>query len=110
MSWKVVYTAGARRDLRGLYTYIAEDLCASEAAAGQTGRIMEGIRSLSDMPMRYRLYDDEPWHSRGMRFSLWTNYLVFYLPEEAENTVYVIRIMYAGRDVQRQLADTKMEY
>lgn len=110
MSWKVVYTAGARRDLRGLYTYIAEDLCAAEAAAGQTGRIMEGIRSLSEMPMRYRLYEDEPWHSRGMRFFPVDNYLVFYLPEVAENKVYVIRIMYGGRDVQRQLADTKMEY
>ncbi len=66
MSWKIVYTAGARRDLRSLYTYIAEKLCAPEAAAGQTGRIIEGIHSLSEMPMRYRRYDDEPWHSRGM--------------------------------------------
>ncbi len=69
-----------------------------------------GIRSLGEMPMRYRLYDDEPWRSRGMRFFPVDNYLVFYLPEEVENNVYVIRIMYGGRDVRRQLKDTKMEY
>ena len=43
MSWKVVYTAGARRDLRGLYTYIAEELCAPEAAVGfvpDTGQVL----------------------------------------------------------------------
>ena len=110
MSWDVVYTAGARRDLRSLYAYIADELCAPETAAGQTGRIMKGIRSLSEMPMRYRLYDDEPWHSRGMRFFSVDNYLVFYLPKEMENTVYIVRIMYGGRDVRRQLKDTKMEY
>ncbi len=38
------------------------------------------------------------------------NYLVFYLPEETENKVYVIRIMCGGRDVHRQLEETKMEY
>ena len=27
------------------------------------------------------------------------NYLVFYLPDEAEHTVYIVRIMYSGRDV-----------
>ena len=39
MSWNVVYTAGARRDLRGIYEYIAYELLAPEAAAGQTQRI-----------------------------------------------------------------------
>ncbi|MCM1162028.1 MAG: type II toxin-antitoxin system RelE/ParE family toxin [Roseburia sp.] len=110
MSWDVVYTAGARRDLRGLYAYIADELCAPETAAGQAGRIMDGIRSLGEMPMRYRLYDDEPWHSRGMRFFPVDNYLVFYLPEETKNTVYIVRIMYGGRDVCGQLKKTKMEY
>ena len=110
MSWDVVYTAGARQDLRDLYAYIADELCAPETAAGQAERIMERIRSLSEMPMRYRLYDDEPWHSRGMRFFSVDNYLVFYLPEETENTVHIVRIMYGGRDVRRQLKDTKMEY
>ncbi|WP_347458047.1 hypothetical protein [Clostridium sp. C105KSO13] len=34
------------------------------------------------------------------------NYLVFYLPDESKNTVNVIRIMYAGRDVLEQLSET----
>lgn len=110
MSWNVVYTAGAKQDLRNLYAYIAVELCAPETASGQAGRIMEGVRSLSEMPMRYRLYDDEPWHSRGMRFFPVDNYLVFYLPEEKENAVYIVRIMYGGRDIRRQLKNTKIEY
>ncbi len=71
---------------------------------------MERIRSLSEMPMRYRLYGDEPWHSRGLRFFSIDNYFVFYLSEENDNIVYIVRIMYSGRDVRRQLKETKIEY
>ncbi len=34
MSWDIVYTAGAKQDLRNLYEYIANDLCVPEAATG----------------------------------------------------------------------------
>lgn len=84
--------------------------CVLKAAAEQAGRIMERIRSLSEMPMRYRLYGDEPWHSRGLRFFSIDNYFVFYLSEENDNIVYIVCIMYSGRDVRRQLKETKIEY
>jgi plasmid stabilization system protein ParE len=46
MSWDIVYTAGARRDLRDIYEYIAYELLVPETAAGQTQRIMKEIRAL----------------------------------------------------------------
>jgi toxin ParE1/3/4 len=61
---------------------ILQMTCVLKAAAGQAGRIMERIRSLSEMPMRYQLYGDEPWNSRELRFFSVDNYLVFYLPKE----------------------------
>lgn len=109
MSWDIVYTAKARRDLRNIYEYIAYDLLVPETAAGQTQRIMKSIRSLDWMPMRFQLYDEEPWHSAGLRFFPVDNYLVFYLPDETKNTVSIVRIMYGGRDVRRQLSETKIE-
>jgi len=109
MSWNIVYTDGARRDLRNLYEYIAENLCAPVTAVGQAERIMKEIRGLDEMPMRYRLYDDEPWRSQGLRFFPVDNYLVFYLPRETDNTVYIIRIMYGGRDIRKQLEETKTD-
>lgn len=109
MNWDIVYTAGARRDLRKIYEYIAYELSVPETAAGQIQRIMREIRTLDEMPMRFRLYEEEPWRSAGVRFFPVDNYLVFYLPEEAENTVSIVRIMYGGRDVRRQLSETGME-
>ena len=79
MNFEVLYTARARQDLRNIYEYIAYDLLVPETAARQAQRIMKEIGALNEMSMRYRLYDDEPWHSQGVRFFPVDNYLVFYL-------------------------------
>lgn len=110
MSFEVEYTARARQDLRNIYEYIAYDLLASETAVRQTQRIMKEIGALNEMPMRYRLYDDEPWHSQGVRFFPVNNYLVFYMSDETKNTVHIVRIIYGGRDIKKQLSETVIEY
>lgn len=68
MSSEVIYSARARQDLRNIYEYISYDLLVPETATRQTRRIMKEIRSLDEMPIRHRLYDDEPWHSQGFDF------------------------------------------
>ncbi len=109
MSSEVIYSARARQDLRNIYEYISYDLLVPETATRQTRRIMKEIRLLDEMPMRHRLYDDEPWHSQGVRFFPVDNYLVFYLPDETKNTVYIVRIIYSGRDIKKQLSETTLE-
>ncbi len=105
MSWSVIYTDEAKRDLRAVYTYIAFHLLAPETAVKQVKRIMKEIRALDRMPMRHRLYEDEPWHSQGLRFFPVDHYLVFYLPDEAQKRISIVRIMYGGRDVGVQLSE-----
>lgn len=108
MSWTVEYTAAARQDLRNIYEYIAYNLLAPQSAAGQIQRIMRNIDALDEMPMRHGLYSEEPWRSQGLRFFAVDNYLVFYLPGKSLNTVSVVRIMYGGRDIRRQLSETEI--
>ena len=103
MIWTIYYSAEARQDLREIHEYISDVLMAPAAAANQVRKIMEGIRGLEEMPMRHRLYEEEPWYSQGLRFLPVGNYLVFYLPDEASTTINIIRIMYRGRDVRKQL-------
>ena len=43
MKYKVMYTAGAKKDLRNIFRYISEELLAPENAAGQAERIMTWI-------------------------------------------------------------------
>ncbi len=101
--WQVVYTKQAEQGLRSIYEYIALSLFAPETAKTQTGRIMDAIASLDQMPLRCSLYEKEPWKSKGLRVLPVDNYLVFYLPVGSPRTVAVIRIMYGGRNVEEQL-------
>ena len=103
MIFNVLYSFRARQDLRDIYEYIAYELLEPGIAAGQVNRIMKAARSLEQMPMRCRCYEGEPWCKMGLRFLHVDNYLIFYLPDENNNIVNVIRIMYAGRDVTKQL-------
>jgi toxin ParE1/3/4 len=105
--WKVVYTEQAERDLCSIFEYIAFSLLEPETAKNQSRRIMDTVAKLNEMPLRYPLYQKEPWHSKGLRVLPVDNYLAFYLPVETKTTVAVIRIMYGGRDIEEQLRQTE---
>lgn len=104
MTYFVDISRQADADLRGIYEYIAFTLLSAENAIGQLNRLEENIMKLEDMPERFRQYEKEPWRSRGMRFMPVDNYLVFYIPNRNTGIVTIIRVMYSGRDVDRQLA------
>lgn len=107
MIWKVNYTEDAEQDLQSIFDYISDVLLEPVTAANQTNRIMDAADSLDHMPLRYRLYDKEPWQSRGLRVMPVDNYLVFYLPDETKKIVAIIRIMYGGRDIDKHLNVTE---
>ncbi len=107
MSWKINYTEQARQDLRNIFEYISNELCAYDTAKNQTRRIMKCISELENMPKRYQVFEDEPWSSMGVRILPIDNYLVFYLPKDKEKVVNIVRIMYGGRDIKKQLDETK---
>jgi toxin ParE1/3/4 len=105
MILKVIYTESAYRDLDGIFDYIADVLLEPVIAQNQTCRIMDAADSLDSMPLRHRLYEHEPWRSRGWRIMPVDNYLVFYLPMEAEGIVSIMRIMHGSRNVTAHLDD-----
>lgn len=103
MIYEVITTERADNDLRGIYEYIAFELLSPNNAVGQLDRLEDSIIKLETFPEKFREYEKEPWHSRGMRVMPVDNYLVFYVPDKDTGIVTVLRIMYAGRDVDKQL-------
>ena len=55
------------------------------------------------MPERYRVYEHTKWKECNLRIMPVNNYLVFYIPSQEDKTLTVMRIMYSGRDIDRQL-------
>lgn len=107
MSWEIVCSAQALNDLSAIYEHIAFELLVPDTAANQVQRIMKSIRVLDEMPMMYKIYEEEPWQSRGLQIFTVDNYVVLYFPKEELNTVNIVRIIYGGRDVKWQLEETK---
>lgn len=103
MIYEVITTDQADADLRGIYEYIAFELLSLDNAAGQLERLEEHIVGLEEFPEKFSHYEKKPWHSRGLRVMPVDNYLVFYIPDKDAGIVTVIRVMYAGRDVDSQL-------
>lgn len=108
MNWDVKFTDQARRDLRDILDYISYELQEPQVAVNLVRSITKEILSLDQMPMRYRLYEEEPWKSQGLRCFPVKNYLIFYYPEETSSTVYAVRVIYGGRDISRQLSETEI--
>ncbi len=79
-----------------------------DTASAQIQRIFKMVRELDEMPMRFKLYEDEPWKSKGLRFVPVDNYLIFYLPKEESNVVSIVRVIYGGRDMKKQLRETEI--
>lgn len=107
MTYRINYSAEAKQDLRDIYSYIAFELLEPDTASGQTQRIMDTVLTLNEMPMRHTLYEDEPWHSLGLRYLPVDNYVIYYLPDKSTHSVDIIRIMYSGRDAKNQLKEMK---
>ena len=103
--WQVSYSDEAVHDLDCIYDYIANTLLEPITAENQTDRIMDAINSLDFMPLRHRLYDEEPWRSIGLRILPVDNYIVLYVPDELNKQVTIINIVYGGRDIHTILKE-----
>lgn len=103
MKFEVELSERADYDLRNIFLYIAIDLCSPENAEKQLRRLWTEIKSLDELPERYRLYDEEPWLSRGVRIFPVDNYTVLYMVDAGKKIVQIVRVLYSGRDINEQL-------
>ena len=107
MKWEVKYTTDADRDLEEINSYIADVLLEPAVAEKQVTRLMDAVDRLNHLPFRHRLYDHEPWHSRGVRVFPVNNYLILYFPNELRAVVEIVRIIYGGREINAQLEQSE---
>lgn len=95
-SYRVGYSTDALDDLREIYVYIANEILVSETAAAQVGRSRKEVHSLDFIPARYALVDWEPWHSMKMHQLPVDNFIVYYLVDDDEMAVTIVRVFYVA--------------
>lgn len=103
MRYKILYSENAKEDLRIIARYISYELQEFNTAKKIIDAIINEIKTLDTLPMRYRLCDYMRWRKIGLRCMNVKNYIVFYLPDEDKGIVKIIRIIYQRRDLEKEL-------
>ena len=91
-------TEPAESDLKNIRLYIEEELLEPNTAIKIIDEIGESIVSLEELPMRNALVCDARLAKLGIRRAMVKNYIIFYIVDEKESEVTIIRILYSKRN------------
>ena len=105
MDYKVKLTDHAVSQLQETVVYISKVLQVPMVAKHWAARIKKELASLSTMPARYPLTEEEPWHTEGVHKMSVENFLVYYWIDEEKKIVWITAIVYARRDQLRVLRE-----
>lgn len=98
MEYKVKITPFAFTQLAETAKYISDVLLVPETALKWLDVLRSSIASLSSMPSRFPLTEEQPWREKGIRKLTVKGFFVYYLVDEAKKTVKVTAVIYGRRD------------
>ena len=107
--YEVKITEPAQRQLQEIVRYIAEDLQEKRTAVRMLDTLEKKILSLSTLPNRVALTEEEPWHNAGIRNMPVKNYLVYFWVNEERRQVQITAVVYGRRDQRTALQNIKYE-
>ena len=102
--YKIFYMQTATEDIKEKSDYIAfqlHDLDLAEKWYFRLRRLI--LENLSTFPLKYSLYDVEPWKAIGIRQFVTRNDVVLYSVDAMSHTVYIWAVCTRGQDVAAHL-------
>ena len=97
MNYKVESTDVYGEDIADTLSYISRQLKNNAAALRLSEDIRKKYDIVSDNPYLYSLVKDKYLSAFGIRMVLVRNYLIFYIVDEKNKTVNLLRFLYSGR-------------
>lgn len=95
-SWLLTHTA--ENDIDETLTYISSVLHNPDAATAFASHLEEQLDELCKSPKNGRLVDNEFLSRDDVRRILVDNYIAYYILDEEERHIIVLRIVYGKRD------------
>ena len=106
--YEVKITEPAQRQLQEIVRYIAGDLQEKRTALWMLDTLEKEILSLSTLPNRVALTEEEPWRSQGIHKFPVKNYLIYFWVDEETKKVQIIGAVYGRKDQRHQLSNLDM--
>lgn len=101
MHYKILLTKSFENDLDNALSYITTKLLNRIAAKNLLQKTKETINILSDTPSAFPVYHGTSNIKYEYRYILIGNYIIFYRIDEEEKTVYIIRFLYSGQNIEK---------
>ena len=101
MTYKVVIAPEAIDDMQRHYDFLAYERKSIRNAEAQLSRIQKEILNLDLLPNGIKRNSKKPLHSRGLRYFPVDNYLVFYMVDEENHIVNVMRVIGGQMDLDQ---------
>ena len=101
MAFNLFVTDAAQSDLADAVEYIAHRLGNPFAASKMLDQIEECYSQLKQFPMLYEQCRDSRLKAMGYRRVVIGNFILVYRVAEADQTVYILRFFYGGRDYEK---------
>ena len=102
-NYNVIIDRPAHDDIINTMSYIRNSLYDEKAATGFYAELKEKIIGLSDFPEKYACIADEPYAVIGVRRFIVGNYNVFYITDDENKCVHIIRVLYNRMEWQRYI-------
>lgn len=99
-NYSMKFTPKAQDDLDEIYGYISTKLFDDIATENLMDNIENNIMRLANFPLSSSFVMDEPLKSRGYHKLVVDNYIVFYLVNDEEKQVAIMRILYGATKYQ----------
>ena len=106
VEYKVKITKQAKYFLKNIFDYVAINLESPDTAKNLLAIFKKEIKSLSFMPSRIKLTDEEPWRSRGIHRMKVKNYYVYFWINENKKQVFITSVVYSKRNQVKHLEST----
>lgn len=94
----VKFTQPAEFDLQLIENYIAYELQNPQAADDTIDGISEEAEKLATFPEKHQFVSDPVLARLGFRMTWYGNYNIFYIYDEFEEIVHIIRVLYDKQD------------
>jgi addiction module toxin, RelE/StbE family len=102
-NYRLQFTSKAAKDLDAIYDYIFNTLSATMAANDLLEHIEKATRQLTVFPYSGPHVLEESLRMKGYRKIIVDNYLLFYVVDETEKQVVVIRVLFGASKYEKIL-------
>jgi plasmid stabilization system protein ParE len=99
MQYKIEYSSLAYKSLNEIFDYIADILLEPKTAQNIVLGIMSTINSLSELPKRHKLCDEDFLKNKNIRSTHFKNYKILYFIDDNSFTVTIVNIFYSKRNI-----------